>query len=391
VRETSETSSKSLLLVKQLLKHLAVALHWDKLLNLGFVAPAKNKDNNMIRVGIIGCGSIAGSHRATVKALGERMVFAAFADVELERAKEAAELFPGAMAASDYRDILPHVDAVVVAVPHDLHYGIGMDALAAGKHILMEKPLALTERECLELVAADTSPDPVLMLGYVMRHDPLWNQMGEYIREERFGKVFHVSIWTEQYTDATTRKWLGEAARIGGGQLFSHGCHYIDLLLHWLGDPVCGTHIGTNLCTPWMEREGTSNVSLKFASGATAYHFGTWGARGSKLRYSVHAHTEQGLLELDRLTNTIKLYRNRAGGDLAADGALATLGDTEVTIDRQAGGGKHMVEQMSVFLDCIEQRKKPEISAAASLRSLRVIWRLYEAEDKMLVADLSDI
>ena len=77
---------------------------------------------------------------------------------------------------------------------------------------------------------------------------------------------------------------------LGGGQLFSHGCHYIDILLAWMGQPVSGTHLGTNFGTPWMEGEGTSNVSLKFANGALGYHFGTWGAKGTRLRYSFHAH-----------------------------------------------------------------------------------------------------
>ena len=58
---------------------------------------------------------------------------------------------------------------------------------------------------------------------------------------------------------------------------------------------------------------------------------------------------------------------------------------------RPGEGGKAVVQQMSAFLDCIEQERKPEISAAASLRSLQVIWKLYEAEEQMRVADLRGI
>ena len=348
----------------------------------------------MIQMGMIGCGSMSGSHCAALQPLAARMRFSAFADIDLARAREAAARFPGAVAVADYHALFDAVDAVVIAVPHDLHYRIGLDCLQAGKHVMMEKPLALTEAECCALIAADRSPHPVLMLGYVMRHDPLWRRLGDYLREETFGTVFHVSVWTEQYTDTSRGAWLGEARRVGGGQLFSHGCHYIDLLLHWLGEPVCGTHIGTNLGTPWMEREGTSDVSLKFASGATAYHFGTWGARGSRLRYAVHAHCTEGMLELDHAEGTITLHRSRSGGDLPALSALAAPGETLdnpalAVVYRRAGeGGKAVVQQMSAFLDCIEQERKPEISASASLRSLRVIWKLYEAEEQMRVADL---
>ena len=348
----------------------------------------------MIRMGMIGCGSMAASHCTVLAPLRNRMRFTAFADIDLARAQKAAAAVEGAIAVANYRDMLDYVDAVVIALPHDLHHPVGMDCLNAGKHVLMEKPLALTEAECRDLIAADRSPHPVLMLGYVMRHDPLWKKMGEYIQNRTFGEVFHVSVLTEQYTDTARGAWLGQAKRLGGGQLFSHGCHYIDLLLHWLGEPVCGTHIGGNLGTPWMEREGTSNVCLKFKSGATAYHFGTWGARGSRLRYAVHAHCTSGMLELDHARGVISLHRDSSGGDLPSLSALALPGETlenpdRVVMYRRPGeGGKAVVQQMEEFLNCIENQQKPEISAAASLRSLQVIWKLYEAEETMKVADL---
>jgi predicted dehydrogenase len=299
-----------------------------------------------------------------------------FADISLECAQKAAAESQGSVAVSDYRDLFPFVDAVVVAVPHDLHFAIGSDCLRAGKHVLMEKPLALTEEQCRALIRMDTSPTPVLMVGYVLRHDPLWQAMGDLIRRGVYGQVFHAAIWTEQLTDAARHPWYGNAKRAGGGQLFSHGCHYIDMLIDWLGAPVCGSHVSTNLGTPGMDREGTSNVCLKFRSGATGYHFGTWGARGSYLRYSAEAHAEEGLLHLDHDAGVISLYRQR----------------TPAEIFRRAGpAGKPVAEQMGAFLDCIEKKQKPAIGAAAAFRSLQVIWKLYEAEDRGQVADLSGI
>jgi len=351
----------------------------------------------MIRMGMIGCGTMARTHMTVAESLTDRMRFTAFADIDIQRAQAAAAGTPSAVAKADYRDIMERVDAVIVAVPHDLHYSVGMDCLKADKHVLMEKPLALTETECRELIAMNSSAERVLMLGYVMRHDPLWMKMGEYIRNRTYGEVFHVSIWTEQYTDTSSGTWIGQARRVGGGQLFSHGCHYIDMLLHWLGDPVWGTHVGTNLGTPWMERDGTSNVSLKFKSGATAYHFGTWGARGSRLRYAAHAHATEGMLELNHAEGTLSLHRDKSRGDLPALSASAEPGEnaedpSRVVVFRKPGGGsKAVVEQIEAFLSCIENRRQPEISAAASLRSLQVIWKLYEAEDSMAIADLRSL
>ena len=99
------------------------------------------------------------------------------------------------------------------------------------------------------------------------------------------------------YTILEDRPWIHDRKTLGGGQLFSHGCHYIDLMIWMLGKPKSGVHMGTKCCTPWMDREGTSNVCLEFENGALGYHFGTWGARGSSHVYNFQVHTEHGFFE----------------------------------------------------------------------------------------------
>ena len=95
-------------------------------------------------------------------------------------------------------------------------------------------------------------------------------------------------------------------------------------MLAWMGNPVEGVHIGTNFGTPWMEGEGTSNVSMKFENGALGYHFGTWGAKGTKLKYSFHAHCTDGMLEADLKRGLLILHRGareeEKGGESRAGG-----------------------------------------------------------------------
>lgn len=347
----------------------------------------------MIRVGVIGCGLMAKSYLSGLRSLEPRMKVVALCDNDPARLKAAAPASPDAVLLADYRQMFEHVDAVIIALPHDLHHAVGVDCLKAGKHVLLEKPMANTEQHCLDLIHTAQSAGRVLCIGYVMRHDVLWTRMGQYLREKTFGEVFQVSIWTEQLTDVSRGAWIGQAKRVGGGQLFSHGCHYIDLLLHWMGKPIEGTHVGTNLGTPWMEWEGTSNVSIRFASGALGYHMGTWGARGSRLRYSVHAHCVEGMLELDHAAGTITLHRDASGGDLPAlkaaieDGATPDT-NTRTTLFRVPVGGKATNAEVTEFLDCIEQGKPPIVTPEQALQSLRVVWRLYDAEQRHVVANL---
>ena len=323
------------------------------------------------RLGLIGCGGMARSHASRLEPLLQRLDLVAAADVIEEKAKAVAELFPDTQVVTDYKEILDDVDCVLLALPHHLHHPVTMDCLAAGKHVLVEKPMANTEQECLEMIDAAHKADRVLMTAYCMRYHPLAIKMKDLIEEKAYGECFQVSIWTEQRTQYPPDHWASSAKTLGGGQLFSHGCHYIDILLWYLGRPVRGTHLGSNYCTPWMEREGTSNVSIEFAGGALGYHFGTWGAAGSRLKYSFHAHCTDAMIEA--AVSLGKLFVHRRG---------------EETLIMEIESHKHTQEEMGHFLDCIETGRRPLTDGPGSLQGLRVIWRLYEAEERDTVADL---
>lgn len=333
-----------------------------------------------LKLGIVGCGGMAKAHTQHFHELKDRLQVVATVDTDAERAQTAAALFDDARAETDYRRILDDVDAVLLALPHHLHHPIGLDCFAAGKHVLMEKPLANTEQECLDLIEASKKADRTLMIGYVMRFHPLVREMKRLIEEKTYGECFQVSIWTEQLTHRENT-WVNQAKLLGGGQLFSHGCHYIDLLLWFLGEPQEGTHIGTNLGTPWMEREGTSNVSMKFQDGRLGYHFGTWGARGTRLKYSFHAHCEKGMLEIAFQDGKL-IYHTGALEDQERRGEKVLM---------QEPVKKNLRSQMAHFIDCVETGAEPEPNGPDSLQGLRVIWRMYEAEDAHTVADLSGL
>ena len=339
-----------------------------------------------IKLGLIGCGGMANAHRSRFDQLEERLELVATVDVVGDRARAVAELFPGSRAATDYRDILDDVEAVLVVLPHHLHHPVALEALEAGKHVLLEKPMANSETECLDLINAREKSGKVLMIAYCMRFHPLVVRMKELLDQKAYGDVFQVSIWTEQLTRYPEDHWASSAATLGGGQLFSHGCHYIDILLWYLGRPLQGTHMGTNFCTPWMEREGTSNVAMEFAGGPLGYHFGTWGARGTRLRYSFHAHCTEGMLEADISNGRLYLHTGKTR-ETSGESMRGRIGDGGELL-LEAESGKHTENEMAHFLDCIETGQNPLTDGPGSLQGLRVIWRLYEAEQQRKVADL---
>ncbi len=332
----------------------------------------------MTDIALIGCGNMGGAHRGAAEALEGRFRFAAAVDIDRPRAEEAAKVLGCDVAETDYRKVLDRVDAALIVLPHHLHHSVGMECLQAGKHVLMEKPLAVSEQECLDLIDAAEDRNRVLMVAYCMRYQPLMMELERLIKEKTYGEVFQVSIWTEQMTRRPEAdSWVHQRRYVGGGQLFSHGCHYIDLLLSWLGDPVEGVHLGTNLGTPWLDFEGTSNVSIRFSSGALGYHMGTWGARGTRHKYSFHVHCTEGMLEVHLHSGTLILHR---------DAEEDASGREQVLME--ADHNKAVGAEMAHFLDCIESGSPPLTGGRESLQGLRVIWRLYEAEERSEIADL---
>ncbi len=340
------------------------------------------------RLGIIGCGGMGASHLMGLTEVTDLCDITATCDVVEDRARDAAQALGAPRWFTDYKDMVDCVDAVLLVLPHHLHYEVGMFFVRRKKHVLMEKPMCNTEDECVNLIEAAEENGVTLMTAYPVRYWPETVKLKELADSGKYGDVFHMSIWTEQYTNysGTDKGWPMRAKTLGGGQLFSHGCHYIDILLWFLGRPVSGSHVGTNYGTPWMEREGTSNVAIRFESGAVGYHFGTWGARGTQHGYCFQLHCTKGMLEYHRKSGQIRFYSNRNSENLSQpeEERVEVLWEDHDLTKKTQHETRH-------FLECIRDHKTPLTDGPGSLQGLRCIWRMYEAEETGIVADLKGL
>ena len=335
-----------------------------------------------LRMGLIGCGSMMKQHIAGVTEL-DTVEIVAVCDIIRERAEEVATVLNDPKVVTDWRDLTDDVDAVLVALPHDLHFECGMYFARHKKHVMMEKPLCNSEEECMRLIETCEEEGVTLMCAYPVRYWGGIKKLKELVDSGEYGKVIQMSVWTEQLTRTAEFEW-GSTARLGGGQFFSHGCHYVDLMLWFLGRPVRGMHFGTRVGTPWLLREGTSAAILQFENGAVAYHGATWGARGTRLGYDFQIQTEKGLLEYEHQTGEVRLY----------NGSRAHIpGETETQpyhlLWKRAGEkSKETQHEIAHFADCVANGKKPMTDGRSALQGLRVIWEMYNAEKNNTVADL---
>ena len=344
---------------------------------------------DFLRLGLIGCGKMMGNHVSGVK-LVDNVDIVAVCDNVIENAEAVAnELGNNPKIFTDYKDMVDEVDAVMIALPHDLHYECGMFFAFHNKHILMEKPLCNSEEECINLIEECEKRDLTLMCAYPVPFLRGIVKLKELVDSGEYGRIIQMSIWTEQLTQPSIEKgnW-GSTARLGGGQLFSHGCHYVDLLLRFLGQPIEGAHVGTKIGTPGLLREGTSAVVMKFENGAIGYHGATWAARGSRLSYDYQIMMEAGLLEYEHASGEIRFYNGN--GEHKPDGGSERQ-QYNVIWKRNTPVGKSTQYEIRHFTDCVLNHKHPLTDGRSALRSLKVIWELYDAEKNHRLANLRNI
>ncbi len=336
------------------------------------------------KIGLIGCGGMMKRHAEGVQMLGN-VEITAVCDVDIEKAKEVATVLNNPHITTDYRTMVDYIDAVLVALPHHLHYSCGMFFAKNKKHVLMEKPLCNTEEECLSLIETCEENGVTLMCAYPVRYWQGVQKLKELVDSGDFGRIMQMSIWTEQLTLANDQDWKGTAC-LGGGQFFSHGCHYVDLLLWFCGRPVSGTHFGTNVGTPWLLREGTSIASFKFENGALGYHGATWGSRGTRQGNDIQIIMEKGTLEFELRSGEVRVYDTfveHKPGEVDADSHAY-----RVVWKRDGKVSKETQHEVRHFVDCVRNNKKPLTDGRSALQGLRVIWKMYDAEKNNVIADL---
>jgi len=192
----------------------------------------------------------------------------------------AARKFGFQQATTDYHTILtdPEISAVFIATRHDTHTRMVVEALQAGKHVFVEKPLALTRAELAEVRAAhQESADLHLMVGFNRRFSPLAVKMRALLagRSQPLGLTYTVNAGA-----IPANHWVQDA-KVGGGRIIGEGCHFIDFLRFLVGHPLTGVEAQMVGVAPGVEvREDKMTIILKFVDGSlgTVHYF----ANGSK-------------------------------------------------------------------------------------------------------------
>jgi len=333
-------------------------------------------DRRTLRFGLIGCGRVAPRHAASIVDLPQADLVAV-ADVIESRARRFAAEYGAQACYTDYRALLarPDIDIVSVCTPSGLHAPMTLDALAAGKHVIVEKPIALSTADADRMIAAARAAGRKLCVILQNRYNPPMQEAYRAIRAGKLGRLYLGSAtvrWyrpQEYYEDG----WHGTWA-MDGGALMNQSIHHVDALAWLMGQPVESVFAYTATLAHQMEAEDVGVAVLRFAGGALATIEGSTLTYPQNLEGSVAIFGERGSIEVGGTAlNRRTLWK--LAGELEHEREILTR---EQLDPPSVYGASHQIVIEKMVKAVLEDRE-PETNGAEARRSLALIEAIYES------------
>ncbi len=327
-----------------------------------------------IRFGLIGCGRVAPRHAQSLQQLPETELVAV-ADVKSSRADHFAQEYDAAPL-YDHRALLERddIDAVTICVPSGLHAQVALDALDAGKHVLVEKPIALNLADADRMTEMAATRGRKLGVVLQNRYNSPMQQVRRLIDEGGLGQLNLGSATVRWYRPQAyyEDEWHGTIA-MDGGALMNQSIHHIDAL-QWFMGPVASVQAYTTTRAHEMEAEDVGVAILRFANGALGSVEGstlTWpqNLEGSVAIFGARGSVKIGGTALNRLT----LWK--VDGQLEKEAELLT----SQRVDPPSVYGYSHREVIHDFACAVRDDRPPDTTGPEARKSLALVLAMYES------------
>ena len=310
-----------------------------------------------VHVAVIGCGSMGEIHAGCLSRVdGVRLH--AFCDIDVSRAAALSAKFPGSYATADHERVLKDgaVDAVYICTHHDTHGPLAIRAAEEHKHVMMEKPLALTLEECRAVGNAVEKHGIRFMTGFKMRYYP------SVARARRFIPSPLVTI--AQMMDARWPDdfWANDPGK-GGGNILSQGCHTMDLVCHLSGSsPVRIYAEGGNFSHPGIDIVDNLVATIRFANGSVAsVAIGDSGQTPFVSKFSCQLTDGRKTAHLRDRLKTVTMFDGES---------------TSESVDPEEYG---FIEENNDFIRSLRSGTPPPITHVDGLRATLLVLRAFES------------
>ncbi len=321
---------------------------------------------------VVGCGTIGPVHAETLsKSTRGRLI--ATVDVVAERARDLAQRYGAECWYDDYQKVLERddVDAVFICTPHYLHVPMVIDAARHGKHVLVEKPMAMDSDSAAMAIDACRRAGVRLAVCLQNRMNPVTVALRNAIDGGVLGTILCASgevSWyrsDEYYADSP---WRGRWETEGGGVLINQAIHTLDLLLHLAGDVESVSATLATIGHKAIEVEDVASISMRFAGGAVGNLFATTCSYpGSDVRIEIVGTRGSALIEADALAR----FSSVNGEVLAVEGDRS-----ESLVAKPYYGASHR-KLIEDFLEAVIENRPPFVTGEEGKRSIDVLDTIY--------------
>lgn len=328
-----------------------------------------------LRFAVIGCGRIAPNHGQAISSLPEAQMVAA-ADIIEDRVTKFTDRFGGEPYLS-YKDMLelPDIDVVSICTPSGLHAEMGIAAAKAGKHVLVEKPMALSLRDADALISACEQSGVKLGVVHQNRFNPAIVRTRKALEAGRFGPLnmgTAVLRWHRDQNYYSQAPWRGTWAQ-DGGCLMNQTIHCIDLL-QWMMGPVESTHAFTATRMRNIEAEDNAAAVLRFRSGAIGIIESSVTVYPRNLEETLNLFGANGSVVVGGVAvNRIETWRFADGID-SEEQVL-----TEQTADPGSVYGFGHTPLIADFIAAIRSDRPPVVPGAEGRKALEIILAIYQS------------
>jgi predicted dehydrogenase len=327
-----------------------------------------------LRFGLIGCGRVAPRHAESINSL-PGAVLAAVADIRESRALRFAASYR-AEPYTDYRSVLDRtdVDVVNVCVPSGLHAQVVIDVLQAGKHVIVEKPIALSLADADRMIAAARSARRKLCVVLQNRYNPPMQDLKRVVESGRLGRLLlgNATVrWyrpQEYYEDG----WHGTWA-MDGGALMNQSIHHIDALQWLLGRPESVFAYSATLAHR-MEAEDIGVATVRFRGGTLGVVEGSTVTYPENLEGSVAVFGERGSLKVGGTALNRKVIW-KVEGELEHEKELLT----REQVDPPSVYGTSHRAVIADMMEAILAGRAPKTDGAEAKKSLALVLAMYES------------
>ncbi|MCB9156178.1 MAG: Gfo/Idh/MocA family oxidoreductase [Caldilineaceae bacterium] len=337
-------------------------------------------DTNELGFAILGAGMIADYHRQAIEAnadLGARLV--AVGHYAPEKFDAIGQRF--GVPCQSYAEVLqrPDVDVVCICTPSGQHAEQALTAANAGKHLLVEKPMALSLADADAMIDACARNGVQLGIALQRRAEPLFQRVRQAISAGDLGELTLGVITMPYSRDAAyyaQAEWRGTWAQDGGGVLMNQGIHLIDLLVWFMGDPV-SIHAHADTLHRPVEVEDVAAATLRFANGALATITATTTASPG-FPHRVEIYGTNGGIQLEGETVNVWTLADasKASVEPFVTAQPATAG---AAADPRGISATGHIAIMRDLIQAIRTNRPPHIDGAEGRRSLATVLGIYEA------------